>query len=227
MPYGGDRSALAGDPRFFRRAGPHTLAAVVDAAGVDGEDAEAPPRRLMLHRIAPLGAAIEGDVTFCLNNRKYLPDLAVTRASAVIVHPNMQAKVPEAAVAILAPDPLVAWARVAALFHPLPPVTPGIHPSAVVAASAWVDPTAEVGALAVIGENVTIGPRGRIGAMVGDRRRRADRPRRADRLACLGIPRADRRPCLYLSRRPNRPGRLRLRHHPRRLSHRSPGGPAW
>ena len=166
MPSGGDRSALAGDPRFFRRNGPYTLAAVVDAAGVDGEGAEAPPRRLTLHRIAPLGAAIEGDVTFCLNNRKYLPALAVTKASAVIVHRDMQAKVPDAAVAIVAADPLVAWARVAALFHPLPPVSPGIHPSAVVAASARVDPTAEVGALAVIGENATIGPRGRIAAMV-------------------------------------------------------------
>jgi UDP-3-O-[3-hydroxymyristoyl] glucosamine N-acyltransferase len=55
---------------------------------------------------------------------------------------------------------------VAALFHPLPPVTPGIHPSAVIAASARIDPSVEVGPLAVIGENVVIGPRGRIGAMV-------------------------------------------------------------
>ncbi len=59
--------------------------------------------------------------------------------------------------AIVADDPLVAWSKVAALFHPLPPPVPGIHPSAVVAASARIDPTAEIGPLAVIGENVVIG----------------------------------------------------------------------
>jgi UDP-3-O-[3-hydroxymyristoyl] glucosamine N-acyltransferase len=161
MSPGGDRSALAGDPRFFRRAGPHTLAAVVDAA-----EAEAPPRRLMLHRIAPLAAATPEDVSFCLNSRKHLPALGSTKAAAVIVHPDMKDRVPETAVAIVASDPLVAWAKVAALFHPVAPVTPGIHPSAVVAASARIDPTAEVGALTVIGENAAIGPRCRIGALV-------------------------------------------------------------
>jgi UDP-3-O-[3-hydroxymyristoyl] glucosamine N-acyltransferase len=166
MLSGEDRLApMAGDPRFFLRAGPHTLAAVVDAAG-----GEAPPRRLMLHRIAPLATATGEDVTFCLNNRKNLAALQATRAAAVIVHPDMQDKVPETAVAIVADDPLAAWANVAALFYPLPPIRAGIHPSAVVAASARVDPTTEIGPLAVIGENAVIGARGRIGAMavIGD-----------------------------------------------------------
>jgi UDP-3-O-[3-hydroxymyristoyl] glucosamine N-acyltransferase len=161
-----DRSALAGDPRFFRRAGPHTLAAVVDAAGVEGDLAEAPPRRLMLHRIAPLATATDTDVSFCLNNRKYLPMLAATQAAAVIVHRDMQHRVPDSAVAIVTSDPLVAWSKVAALFHPAPPLHPGIHPSAVIAASAKIDPTTEVGPLVVIGENVVIGPRGRIAPLV-------------------------------------------------------------
>ena len=161
---------LAGDPRFFRRVGPHSLAAVVEATGADGDRAQAPPRRLMLHRIAPLSHATGEDVSFCLNHRKYLPALAATKAAAVIVHPDMKDQVPADTVAIVAADPLLAWSRVAGLFHPPPPVKPGIHPSAVVAASARVDPSVEVGPLAVIGENVLIGPRGRIGAMavIGD-----------------------------------------------------------
>jgi UDP-3-O-[3-hydroxymyristoyl] glucosamine N-acyltransferase len=159
-------TALTGDRRFFQRTGPHTLAAVVDAAAIEGQGAEAPPRRLMLHRIAPLAAATQEDVSFCLNNRKYLPALAATNAAAVIVHPSMQDRVPASAVAIVAADPLVAWARVAALFHPMAPVKPGSHPSAVIADSAQIDPTVEIGALAVVGENVTIGAHGRIGAMV-------------------------------------------------------------
>jgi UDP-3-O-[3-hydroxymyristoyl] glucosamine N-acyltransferase len=158
---GRDRTALAGDPRFFRRAGPFSLAAVVDAAGV-----EAPPRRLMLHRVAPLQVATGEDVSFCVNNRKLRAALAATRAGAVIVHPDMQDQVPEGCVAIVARDPMVAWARVAALFHPVTPASPGVHPSAIIAGSARIDPSVEVGPMAVIGENVVIGPRGRIGAMV-------------------------------------------------------------
>jgi UDP-3-O-[3-hydroxymyristoyl] glucosamine N-acyltransferase len=113
-----------------------------------------------------LAAATDRDVSFCLNSRKHLNALEVTHAAAVIVHPDMCDKVPEGTVAIVAADPLASWARVAALFHPMPPVHPGIHNSAVVAASARIDPTAEVGPLAVIGENVVIGPRGRVGALV-------------------------------------------------------------
>ena len=59
----------------------------------------------------------------------------------------------------------------AALFHPLPPVTPGVHTSAIVAADRTRSILrAEVGPLAVIGERVEIGPRWRIGALavIGD-----------------------------------------------------------
>jgi UDP-3-O-[3-hydroxymyristoyl] glucosamine N-acyltransferase len=70
----------------------------------------------------------------------------------------------------VADEPYVAWARVAALFHPLPPVQPGVHAAAVVAADAVVDASTEVGPLAVIGSRARIGPRCRIGpaAIVGD-----------------------------------------------------------
>jgi UDP-3-O-[3-hydroxymyristoyl] glucosamine N-acyltransferase len=78
----------------------------------------------------------------------------------------MAASVPETAVAIVADEPYAAWSRVAALFHPLPPLRPGIHPSAVVDADASIDPSAEIGPLAVIGARAEIGPRCRIGAAV-------------------------------------------------------------
>lgn len=159
-----DRPATAGDPRFFQRTGPHTLAAVADAAR-----GEAAPHRLMLHGIAPLQTATPQDVSF-LDNRKYLDALAATKAGAVIVHPELADRVPEGSVAIVCVEPYVAWARVAGLFFPLPPAKPGVHPSAVVAEDATIDPTAEVGPLAVIGANVTIGPRCRIAphAVIGD-----------------------------------------------------------
>jgi len=159
-----DWPEIAGDPRFFQRSGPHSLAAVADAA-----EAEAPPRRLMLTGVAPLQTAGPGEISF-LDNRKYLPALEQTQAGAVIVHPDMAARVPATAVAVVTPEPYAAWARVAALFHPLPPLTPGVHPSAVVAAGATIHPSAEIGPLAVIGSSVAIGPRCRIGplAVIGD-----------------------------------------------------------
>jgi UDP-3-O-[3-hydroxymyristoyl] glucosamine N-acyltransferase len=149
---------MAGDPRFFARSGPHSLAAVVDAA-----DAVAPPHRLMLSGIAPLQTAGPDDVSF-LDNRKYLDALAKTRAGAVIVRPDMAAGVPATSVAIVTEEPYPAWARVAALFHPLPPPRPGIHPSAVIDPDAVIDPSAEIGALVVVGARAEIGPRCRIGA---------------------------------------------------------------
>jgi UDP-3-O-[3-hydroxymyristoyl] glucosamine N-acyltransferase len=159
-----DWPPIVGDPRFFLRSGPHSLGAVADAA-----DAEAPPRRLLFTGVAPLQTAAASDVSF-LDNRKLVAALAETRAGAVIVHPDMAERVPDTAVALLADEPYAAWARVAALFHPVPPVCGGVHPSAVVAAGASVDATAEIGALAVIGCGAAIGARCRIGAsaVIGD-----------------------------------------------------------
>jgi UDP-3-O-[3-hydroxymyristoyl] glucosamine N-acyltransferase len=154
-----DRAADTADPRFFQRAGPFSLAAVADAA-----EATAPPRRLMLHGVAPLQTAGETDVSF-LDNRKYLPALQSTRAGAVIIHPDLASRVPPTAVPIVTGEPYAAWARVAALFHPAPPTVPGIHPAAVVSPDAKIDPTAEIGPLAVIDAEAEIGPRCRIGAL--------------------------------------------------------------
>lgn len=148
-----------GDPGFFLRTGPHSLAAVVDAA-----QGEAPPRRLMFRGVAPLAVAGPEDVSF-LDNRKYLAALETTGAGAVIVHPDMAGKVPSTAVAILSTEVHAAWARVATLFHPPAPAVPGIHPSAVIGAGARIDPSAEIGPLAVIGDNVAIGRRTRIGPL--------------------------------------------------------------
>lgn len=148
----------AGDPRFFQRAGPFALADVAAAAG-----GEASPRALVLTGVAPLQSAGPDQVSF-LDNRRYAAALEATGAGAVIVHPDMAARVPACCAAIVTAEPYLAWARVAALFHPLPPVRPGRHPSAVIDAGARVDPTAEIGPFAVIGAGAEIGPRCRIGA---------------------------------------------------------------
>jgi len=150
--------ALAGDVRFFLRTGPHSLAAVAAAAG-----AEAPQVALSLSGVAPLSAAGPDQVSF-LDNRRYADALTASRAGAVIVRPDMVARMPAGSVAIVTDEPYLAWARVAALFHPAPPPCPGVHPSAVVHPEATVHATAEIGPLAVIGARAEIGAGCRIGA---------------------------------------------------------------
>jgi UDP-3-O-[3-hydroxymyristoyl] glucosamine N-acyltransferase len=152
-------AASTGHARFFHRSGPHSLAAVAQAAqGIAASELD-----MMLEGVAPLQTAGPSQVSF-LDNRRYAEALDGTLAGAVIVHPDMQPRVPSKTVAIVTSEPYAGWARVAALFHPVPPVTSGIHPSAIVDASAAVDPSAEIGPLCVIEAGAEIGPGCRIGA---------------------------------------------------------------
>lgn len=155
--------AATGHARFFSRSGPYPLAVVAEAAC--GNAAES---NLILDGVAPLQTAGPSEVSF-LDNRRYTSALKATLAGAVIVHPDMLAQVPSATVPILTNEPYAGWARVAALFHPTPLVSPGIHPSAIVASGALVDPSAEVGPLSVIESGAEIGPGCRIGpcAVIG------------------------------------------------------------
>jgi UDP-3-O-[3-hydroxymyristoyl] glucosamine N-acyltransferase len=148
-----------GDPRFFARTGPHTLQAVAMAAGAEAD----PKSELMLTGVGPLQTAGPSEVSF-LDNRRYADLLAATRAGAVIVHPDLAQGLPDGSVALCTSAPYVAWARVAALFFPPPPIRAGIDPRAVVDATATIDPHAEIGPLAIVGAGAVIGPESRIGA---------------------------------------------------------------
>ena len=117
----------------------------------------------MLSGVAPLGAAGPEHVSY-LDNARYTDALAATRAGAVLVSARTAARVPSGTAAILCAEPGLAWIKVAALFHPVPPARPGIHPSAVVDPTAQVDPSAEVGPLAMVAARCEVGPRCRIGA---------------------------------------------------------------
>ena len=101
-----------------------------------------------------------------LDNRRYASALEATSAGAVILHPDMLPRVPEGTVPIVTTEPYAGWARVAALFHPAPPVSPGVHPSAVVGEGAHIDPSAEVGPFSLIEAGAEIGAGCRIGPFV-------------------------------------------------------------
>lgn len=152
--------APMGDARFFTRSGPHALADIASAAV-----GTAPAIMKMFAGVAPLQSAGQDEVSF-LDNRRYVPALEETMAGAVIVHPQMQARVPRSAIAIVTASTYEGWARVAALFHPVPPPRPGIHSSALIDPEAQVDPSAEIGPYAVVEARAEIGPGCRIGSFV-------------------------------------------------------------
>ncbi|TAL93440.1 MAG: UDP-3-O-(3-hydroxymyristoyl)glucosamine N-acyltransferase [Rhodanobacter sp.] len=97
-----------------------------------------------------------------LSNGKYTAQLLSTRAGVVVLRQENLADCPTTA--LLARDPYVAYARIAALFERLPVAPAGVHSSAVVAADARVSTSASVGpccvieAGAVIEDGAILGP---------------------------------------------------------------------
>ncbi|HEX3436438.1 MAG TPA: UDP-3-O-(3-hydroxymyristoyl)glucosamine N-acyltransferase [Pseudacidobacterium sp.] len=103
--------------------------------------------------VAAIEIAGPGQITF-VANPKYSGLAKTTTAGAVLVAPDF----PEIEAATLRiANPYLAWARVIEIFHPAPSYPPGIHPTAVIAASAKIGEGASIGAYAVIGEDSVIG----------------------------------------------------------------------
>jgi UDP-3-O-[3-hydroxymyristoyl] glucosamine N-acyltransferase len=94
-----------------------------------------------------------GELTF-VSNPKYSAAARTTKASAVIVGEDFPV-IPAAM--LRAKDPYLTFARALELFHQPLRYAPGIHPTAVVHASARIGPDAHVGPYVVIDEDVVIG----------------------------------------------------------------------
>jgi UDP-3-O-[3-hydroxymyristoyl] glucosamine N-acyltransferase len=112
-------------------------------------------------RVATLANAQRDALTF-FANPSYRARLRTTLAGAVILKREDAKDCPVAT--LVAEDPYAVYARAAALLYPPPVFEPGVHPSAVVAASASIAPTAHVGATAVIGADVVLGDYVAVGA---------------------------------------------------------------
>ncbi len=123
--------------------------------------------------VAPLPRA-RGDQLAFLANPRYAADLAHTHAGVVVLRAEYADACPVPA--LVATDPYLAYAHIAALFEATPAHRPGIHPSAVIAADAQVDRGASIGPGCVIesgasieagvtlGPHCVIGPACRVGA---------------------------------------------------------------
>jgi UDP-3-O-[3-hydroxymyristoyl] glucosamine N-acyltransferase len=170
MTQGAPQAAILGDPRFFRRAGPFTLAQLVAASGGAAVREDTLAGRA-LTGVAPLQSALPDQVAV-LHNPRYAGAAETTRAGLVIVGEALAGRVPQTSAALVVPDPHVGWARIARLFHPVPAAVAGRHATAVVHDGARVDASAQIGPYAVIeagaeiGADCQIGPGAVIGAGV-------------------------------------------------------------
>ena len=110
---------------------------------------------LVLKGFAPADRAQPGDLTFA-ENENYFARAEQSAASAIIIDgPGASSR----KTLIRVPNARVAFAKVLPLFFPEPAFAAGIHPTAIVPASAQVDPTAHIGPYCILGEKVRIGPR--------------------------------------------------------------------
>jgi UDP-3-O-[3-hydroxymyristoyl] glucosamine N-acyltransferase len=131
-----------------------------DLAGRFGLELRGNPD-LRITGVGTLEQAGAGQLGF-LSNPAYRKQLGDTGASAVVLREADAADCPVPC--LVASDPYVAFARIAALFDASPVPEPGIHPSAVVdpsarvAADASIGPLVVVGARCVIGRGASLGP---------------------------------------------------------------------
>ena len=115
---------------------------------------------VLVDSVATLARAHSRAVAF-LANPRYRRQLAETGAAAVVIEPRFAADCRVAA--LVTDNPYATYARIAGILHPRHAAEPGVHPSAIVAADARIDPSAHIGALAVIGARVSVGARAVIG----------------------------------------------------------------
>lgn len=117
--------------------------------------------------IASLTSAEPGDLSF-LGNPKYKPDVARTKASVVLVPPDLDAAPATDQLFLVVDKPSVALARICARIEQKlwPRPAAGIHPSAVVHPGALVASSATVGPLCVVEAGARIGERVHLEAQV-------------------------------------------------------------
>ncbi len=159
-------------PGFFERVGPYSLVAIAQAVGAELGPGVNPDQ--LISDVKPLADAETGHLAF-LDNRKYLPQLAETRAAAIMINPAFAARVPASVALLLTKAPYHAFAKALHLFYPEAMHSKGamsgqgdplIHPSARIEAGVRIEPGAVIGREAWIGSGTTIGANAVIGYRV-------------------------------------------------------------
>lgn len=131
---------------------PAEIAAIVGAQRSTGKTTR------KINDIAALAKARAGDLSF-LGNTKYKSQVPDCQATAVLLPPDYVGEPRPDQVFLFVDNPSVALAKLCARIEQSlwPKPLAGVHPSAVVAATAHVDATAHIGPLCVIEDGVAIG----------------------------------------------------------------------
>jgi UDP-3-O-[3-hydroxymyristoyl] glucosamine N-acyltransferase len=161
-------------PGFFERAGPFPVQLIAAKLGV--ELGSLPDDSPDIEDVKPLGDAGPQHLAF-FDNRKYIDQLAVTRAGACLVAPAFAVRVPATTAVLKTKTPYNAFACALRLFYvdALRPIAAKfseehgdgrlVHPSAQIEEGATIEPGAVIGREAQIARGATIAA----GAVVGYR----------------------------------------------------------
>ncbi|MDQ6708701.1 MAG: UDP-3-O-(3-hydroxymyristoyl)glucosamine N-acyltransferase, partial [Acidobacteriota bacterium] len=114
-----------------------------------------------LSAAAPVDTAGNSDLSFVASDKTF-PAGRSSSAACLIVPPSYPGENSQTIIRDVAPRNL--FARAAALLYPGHPAKPGVHATAVIADSAVVDASAEVGPHVSVSAGARIGPGTRIGA---------------------------------------------------------------
>ena len=123
-----------------------------ELARLVGGDLEGDPS-LEIRGFASLESAGPGDLSFVAADR-HLSAARLSAAAALIAPPGFDLG---GRPAIRVAQPYTAIAAILPVFFPQPVAAPGVHPTAYVADSARISPTATVSAFAVVGERSIVG----------------------------------------------------------------------
>ncbi len=133
-----------------------TLGEVAERLGADltaSDGASEAISGIIVTGVAGIESAGPTEISF-VANPKYARLARSSRAAALVVEPSF-GPVPLPTLRI--GNPKLAFTRLVSLFHPVPLHAPGIHPTAVVAASARIGERAHIGPYVVIGEHCRLG----------------------------------------------------------------------
>lgn len=136
--------------------GDFTVASMVAWLGDDVQWTSG-PLTAKLEGVCSLSGARRGMVSFCRHSDERLDVAARRPASAVIVPPDRRVEAaPDGPALVAVANPRLAFIRVASRLH-ADAAAPGVDPTAVVDASARIDPTARIGPHVVVSRNCEVG----------------------------------------------------------------------
>lgn len=94
-----------------------------------------------------------------LASRRYVDDVASSRAGALLVSESLAGSLDDARPRVVAPDAHAALVPLLARLHPMPESRPGVHPTAVLGRGVRLGEAVTVGAYAVLEDGVQVGDR--------------------------------------------------------------------